>query len=53
MTYTNILHGQYCVTLRYDLVAIYLEACETAIHICPLCVYDLYRLPIQFVWRYS
>ena len=51
--YTNYMYCQYCFTPRYDLVAIRLIASDTTIHICPCCIYDLYRLPIHFVWDYA
>ena len=38
---------------RRNLVAIYLVASDTTIHISPLCEYDLYGLPMHFVWRYA
>ena len=45
------MNCQYGVTPRHDLVAIHLAASDTTIHSCPLCVYDLYGLPIHFAWR--
>ena len=38
---------------RYDLVAIHLKQSNTTIYTCPLCVYDLDRLPIRVVWKYA
>jgi len=38
---------------RDDLDAFDLGASDWTIHICPLCVYNLNRLPIHCVWRYT
>ena len=40
------MYRQYCIAPRYDLFAIYLEAAHLTIYICPLCLYDLYHLPL-------
>jgi len=48
ITNMNHMYRLHCVIPPHDLVTGYLAASETKIHICPLCVYDLYRLPIYF-----
>jgi len=47
------MHCEYCITPRHNLVDIYQIASYTTIHICPLCVDNLYRLPIYFDWEYA
>lgn len=49
----DYIHCWYCLTPRFYLVAIFLEASETTITICPLCISNLFQLPIHFNWKYA
>jgi len=53
INHTSYRYCQYCISPRYNLVSIYLLASDTIIHICPLRVCDLFRLPIHFAWWYT
>ena len=45
---------QYFITPRHNLVAVHLEGSDMAlIYICHLHIYDLYRVPPDFIWRYD
>jgi len=49
----DYMYCQYCLTPRFNLVAISLEASETTILISPLSRFNLYRLQLHFTQRFG